>query len=152
MRWSDCVGLFRFCLHGLRGLMFSHALVQTCWSDGINACVLIFRYHNWTSHYRMRSQQSTDSDQKSLETEFSIAICPVGRQMTIESSISNNCWSTFIDSINVFDCRLSGVFDLFRYTRLNTRRKENAFLTIDFIISQWHLHLNKVKVRIKSRI
>ena len=34
---------------------------------------------------------------------------PVGRQMTIENSVSNDFWSTFVDSINVFDCRLSRV-------------------------------------------
>ena len=30
--------------------------------------------------------------------------------MAIENSVSNNFWSTFVDSIKVFDCRLSGVF------------------------------------------
>ena len=30
-------------------------------------------------------------------------------QMTIENPVSNCFWSTFVDSINVFDCRLSGV-------------------------------------------
>ena len=34
--------------------------------------------------------------------------CSVGRQMTIENSVSNDFSSSFIDSINVFDCRLSG--------------------------------------------
>ena len=29
--------------------------------------------------------------------------------MTIENSVSNDIWSTFVDSINVFDCRLPGV-------------------------------------------
>ena len=29
--------------------------------------------------------------------------------MTIENSVSNDVLSTFIDSVNVFDCRLSGV-------------------------------------------
>ena len=32
-----------------------------------------------------------------------------GRQMTIGNSVSNDFLSTFVDSINVFDCRLSGV-------------------------------------------
>ena len=36
-------------------------------------------------------------------------LSPVGRKMAIENSISNDVWSTFVDSINVFDCRLSGV-------------------------------------------
>ena len=29
--------------------------------------------------------------------------------MTIENSVSNDFLSTFVDSINVFDCRLPGV-------------------------------------------
>ena len=29
--------------------------------------------------------------------------------MTFENSVSNDVLSTFIDSVNVFDCRLSGV-------------------------------------------
>ena len=37
---------------------------------------------------------------------FSIA----GRQIAIENYVSNKFWSTFVDSINVFDCRLYGVF------------------------------------------
>ena len=34
---------------------------------------------------------------------------PVGRQMTIENPVSIDFLSTFVDIINVFDCRLSGV-------------------------------------------
>ena len=34
---------------------------------------------------------------------------PVGRQMAIKNSVSNVFWSTFVDSINAFDCRLPGV-------------------------------------------
>ena len=33
----------------------------------------------------------------------------LGRQMAIENLASNGFWSTFVDSINVFDFRLSGV-------------------------------------------
>ena len=33
----------------------------------------------------------------------------VGRQMAIENSVFNDFLSMFLDSINVFDCRLSGV-------------------------------------------
>ena len=33
----------------------------------------------------------------------------VRRQMAIESSVSNDFLSTFVDSINIFDCRLSRV-------------------------------------------
>ena len=33
----------------------------------------------------------------------------IGRQMANENPVSNDFLSTFVDSINVFDCRLSGV-------------------------------------------
>ena len=33
----------------------------------------------------------------------------VGRQMPIESSVSTDFLSTFVDSMNVFDCHISGV-------------------------------------------
>ena len=32
------------------------------------------------------------------------------RQMAIKNSVSNYFLSTFLDSINVFDCHLSGVY------------------------------------------
>ena len=55
-------------------------------------------------------QQSTNADQKSLETVFSIAIC----RQSVDKWQSKTLFlmifvSTFVDSINVFDCRLSGV-------------------------------------------
>ena len=40
---------------------------------------------------------------------FDCHLSPVGRQMTIENSVSNDFASTFVDSINVFDCSLSSV-------------------------------------------
>ena len=40
---------------------------------------------------------------------FDSHLSPVGRQMAIENSVSNDCLSTFVDNINVFDCRLSFV-------------------------------------------
>ena len=47
---------------------------------------------------RKRSKQSTNADQKSLETVF----------------YSSDLLSTFVDRINIFDCRLSGVVWKFR--------------------------------------
>ena len=41
---------------------------------------------------------------------FDCHLSPVGRQMTSENSVSNDFRSTFVDSIDVFDCRLLGVF------------------------------------------
>ena len=40
---------------------------------------------------------------------FDCHLSPVGRQMAIKNSISNDFLSTFIDSIDVFDCRLLAV-------------------------------------------
>ena len=52
-----------------------------------------------------RSLQSTNADQKPLETVFMIAICcQSGGQMAIENSVSSNFLSTFIHIINVFYC------------------------------------------------
>ena len=41
---------------------------------------------------------------------FDCQLSPVGGQTAIEISVSNDLRSTFVDSINVFDCRLSEVF------------------------------------------
>ena len=43
----------------------------------------------------------TNMDQKSLETVFSITIC--------HHSVSNDFWSIFADSVNIFDGRLPGL-------------------------------------------
>ena len=40
---------------------------------------------------------------------FNCHLSPIGRQMAIKNSVSNGFLSTCVDSINVFDCRLSGV-------------------------------------------
>ena len=50
---------------------------------------------------RKRYQQATNADKKSIKTVFSIAI--------VASLFSNDFRSTFLDSIDVFDCRLPGV-------------------------------------------
>ena len=42
-------------------------------------------------------------------SDFDCHLLPVGRQMAIKISVSNNFLSMLVDSINVFDCRLSGV-------------------------------------------
>ena len=52
--------------------------------------------------------QSTNADQKSL-VFFDCHLSPNWRQMAIENSVSNDFLSSFVDSINVFDCRLPGV-------------------------------------------
>ena len=40
---------------------------------------------------------------------FDCHLSQVGRQMAIENLVSNDFLSTFVDSIDVFDCPLSGV-------------------------------------------
>ena len=40
---------------------------------------------------------------------FDCHLSPVGRQMVIENSVSNDFGSTFVDGINVFERRLYGV-------------------------------------------
>ena len=44
---------------------------------------------------------------------FDCQLSPVGRLMAIETSVSIYFWSTFVDNIEVFDCRLSGSNSLF---------------------------------------
>ena len=45
------------------------------------------------------------------EQSMSFRLPIVASRATIENSVSNDLRSTFIDSINVFDCRLSEVFN-----------------------------------------
>ena len=40
---------------------------------------------------------------------FYCHLSPVGRQMSIKNSVSNDFLSAVIDNIDVFDCRLPGV-------------------------------------------
>ena len=40
---------------------------------------------------------------------FGCHLLPGRRQMAIKNSVFNDFLSTFVDSINIFDCRLSGV-------------------------------------------
>ena len=44
---------------------------------------------------------------------FDCQLSPEGRLMAIENPISNYFWSTFVDNIEVFDCRLSGINSLY---------------------------------------
>ena len=44
-----------------------------------------------------------------VNSVFYCHLSPVGRQMAIENTVSSDCLSMFVDSTNVFDCRLPGV-------------------------------------------
>ena len=44
-----------------------------------------------------------------IESNFDCHLLPHWRPMAVENYASNDCLSKFVDSINIFDCRLSGV-------------------------------------------
>ena len=48
--------------------------------------------------------------QISRTSVFDCHLSPVGQQMAINNYISNDLWSTFVNSKNNFDCCLSGMF------------------------------------------
>ena len=55
------------------------------------------------------SEQSTNADKKSLETVFSISICRQSGNKWQSKTLFLTFLSTFVDSNNIFDNRLSGV-------------------------------------------
>ena len=64
-----------------------------------------------TGGNRKRSELSMNADHRSLETVFSIVICrQSGDKRQSKISVSSDLGSTFVDSINVFDCLPSAVF------------------------------------------
>ena len=48
-----------------------------------------------------------------ITSVFDCHLQPVGCLMANEKYVSNYFWSTFVDNIDVFDCRLSGVISLY---------------------------------------
>ena len=65
----------------------------------------------------LRTLDEHGSFLKSLKTVFLIAIyratlSPVRQQMAIKNSVSYDFLSTFVDSFNVFNCRLSSVISV----------------------------------------
>ena len=59
-------------------------------------------------------------DQKSLETVFLIAICRlIGDKWQSKAFFQTNFLSIFVDSINFFDCHLSGVNPVYPATEQN---------------------------------
>ena len=83
---------------------------------------------HWAGGNRKRYQQSTNADKKPRQAAIENAInnrrmrikivrnsvfdchlSPARRQMAIEISVSNDFSSSFLDSIGVFVCRLTGV-------------------------------------------
>ena len=56
---------------------------------------------------------------------FDCHLSPIGRHMAIENSVYNIFWSTFVYSINVFDCAVSSVPDRYwsSFTMLTGRSK-----------------------------
>ena len=74
---------------------------------------------NRTGGNQKRSQQSMNVDHKSLETVFliAIAICCQSTTKGNQKLCFYHLRSIFLDSINVFDCRLSVVFIEYRPTK-----------------------------------
>ena len=60
---------------------------------------------------KKQSKQSMSADNKLLETVFVIAICRTTNNNPIFCHLQY--LTTFVDSINVFDCRLSSVFFIY---------------------------------------
>ena len=50
---------------------------------------------------------------------FNCQLSTVGQLMAIKNSVFYYFWSTFVDNIDVFDCRLSGVNSMLRWTFLH---------------------------------
>ena len=59
---------------------------------------------------KKQSKQSMSADNKLLETVFVIAICCLSDYKQQSKILLLTILNTFVDSINVFDCRLSSVF------------------------------------------
>ena len=67
-------------------------------------------FSHWIGGNQQHSEQRRKADQKLLETAFfDCHLLPISQQLAIENFVSNDFLSTFIDSINVFDCHLSSV-------------------------------------------
>ena len=69
----------------------------------------IYIYTPWR---RQSKTLSTVDERRSIIDRNSVFDChlsPMWQQTAIENSVSNDFWSTFFDSIGVFDCRLPGV-------------------------------------------
>ena len=64
--------------------------------------------------------------------------------MAIENSVSNDFWSTIVDSIDVFDCRLSGVTSKldksFHNLTLHEAPDQSVFTKIAGIIWIWEIY------------
>ena len=68
---------------------------------------------DWVTPCRQQSKTLPTIDEPGSKIDrnsvFDCLLSPVWRQIAIENPISIDFWSTFLDSIGVFDCRLPGV-------------------------------------------
>ena len=73
----------------------------------------LFLFSSYTPGRRQSKTLLTIDERRSKIARNSVFYChlsPVGRQMAIKNSVSNDFFlSMFIDSVDVFDCRLPGV-------------------------------------------
>ena len=111
-------------------LLLLVALVGVCWADSLSIKYRdvfkpfsddLINYINkqsgatWTvciiTPGRRQSKTHFTVDERGLKIArnrvFNCHLSPIGRQMANENSVSNDFSSTFVDSIDVFDCRLS---------------------------------------------
>ena len=83
------------------------------------------KWQNYSKYHKIRSFITPDRRQSravwaidergskiARNSVFDWHLPPGGQQTAIKKSDSNDLWSTFVDSIYVFDCRLSGVVSL----------------------------------------
>ena len=83
----------------------------------IFCCLLVlFLVVNISTSGRWQSKMLLTIDERRSKIDrnsvFDRHLLPVRQQMTIKNFVSNGFLSTFLDSISVFDCRLSGVIRL----------------------------------------
>ena len=76
--------------------------------------IVLFSYQSFKTQERRQSNTDFTIDERgsiiARNNVFDYHLSPVGRQMAIKTSVSNDCFlSTFVDSIIVFDCLLSDV-------------------------------------------
>ena len=84
---------------------------------------------------------------------FDCHLSPVGRQMAIEKFVSNDFLSMFVDSIDVFDCRLPGVFTLLLFPFLPNRpRVVEQLICINANAFRYMLHCKAFATRGERRI
>ena len=74
-------------------------------------------------------------DQNHYKQCFKLPLSPVGRQMAIKNSVSNDFLSMSVDSIGVFDCCLPGVITVSKLFRSRRPRSLASHRQTDKAVS-----------------